>query len=64
MEICSPADDFWTYACESFLEMARPLGLRWSADRPVRRLVVALVAAAIAASLATFWASQGQFRGW
>ena len=24
----------------------------------------AVVAAAIAASLATFWASQGQFRGW
>jgi putative peptide zinc metalloprotease protein len=40
------------------------LGLRWSADRPVRRLVVAVVAAAIAASLATLWASQGQFRGW
>jgi putative peptide zinc metalloprotease protein len=40
------------------------LGLRWSADRPVRRLVVAVAAAAIAASLATFWASQGQFRGW
>jgi putative peptide zinc metalloprotease protein len=40
------------------------LGLRWSADRPVRRLVVAVVAAAIAASLATLWASQGEFRGW
>jgi putative peptide zinc metalloprotease protein len=40
------------------------LGLRWSADRPVRRLIVAVVAAAIAASLATIWASQGQFRGW
>jgi hypothetical protein len=39
------------------------LGRRWSADRPVRRLVVAVVAAAIAAPLATFWASQGQFRG-
>ena len=40
------------------------LGLRWSADRPVRRLVVAMIAAAAAASLATLWASQGQFRGW
>src|SRR5580692_6055857 len=40
------------------------LGLRWSADRPVRRLLVAVVAAAIAASLATLWASQGEFRGW
>ena len=40
------------------------LGLRWSADRPVRRLVVAVTAAAVAAALATFWASQGQFRGW
>jgi putative peptide zinc metalloprotease protein len=40
------------------------LGLRWSAGRPARRLVVAVVAAAVAASLATLWASQGQFRGW
>jgi putative peptide zinc metalloprotease protein len=40
------------------------LGLRWSADRPVRRLVVAVIAAVIAASLATLWASQGEFRGW
>ena len=40
------------------------LGLHWSADRPVRRLLVAVVAAAIAASLATLWASQGEFRGW
>jgi putative peptide zinc metalloprotease protein len=43
---------------------ATALGLRWSADRPVRRLVVAVIAAAIAAALATFWASRGQFRGW
>jgi putative peptide zinc metalloprotease protein len=40
------------------------LGLRWSADRPVRRLVVAVIAAVIAASLATLWASQGEFHGW
>jgi hypothetical protein len=40
------------------------LGLRWSADWPIRRFVVAVIAAVIAASLATPWASQGQFRGW
>jgi putative peptide zinc metalloprotease protein len=40
------------------------IGLRWSADRPVRRLAVAVIAAVIAASLATLWASQGQLSGW
>jgi putative peptide zinc metalloprotease protein len=40
------------------------LGLRWSARRPARRLLAVLAAAAIAASLATVWVSQGQFSGW
>jgi putative peptide zinc metalloprotease protein len=40
------------------------IGLRWSAGRPVRRLLAVLAAAAIAASLATLWAGQGQFSEW
>ena len=40
------------------------IGLRWSADRPSRRLIVAVVAAVVRAGLVTLWASQGQFRGW
>jgi len=52
------------YIVIGLIRRATALGLRWSADRPVRRLVVAVVAAAIAASLATLWTSQGQFRGW
>lgn len=31
VEFCFPHDDFWTYPCETFLEMARPLGMGWSA---------------------------------
>ena len=40
------------------------IGLRWSAGRPARRLLAVLAAAAIAASLATLWASQGQLSDW
>src|SRR5215467_3702314 len=39
-------------------------GLRWSAGRPARRLLVALAGLAGMAVLAAFWAMQGQFRGW
>jgi putative peptide zinc metalloprotease protein len=52
------------YIVIGLIRRATAQGLRWSADRPVRRLVVAVVAAAIAASLVTLWTSQGQFRGW
>ena len=38
-------------------------GLRWSADRPRRRLVVAAASLACLMALATFWTVQGQFRG-
>jgi hypothetical protein len=31
VEICFPREEFWTYACKAFIEMARPLGLGWSA---------------------------------
>ena len=47
--------------------MARRLavaGLRWSADRPARRLMAAAAALACITTLAAFWTLQGQFRGW
>ncbi len=39
-------------------------GLRWSAGRPRRRLLVAAAGLACLTALATFWTVQGQFRGW
>jgi putative peptide zinc metalloprotease protein len=39
-------------------------GLRWSAGRPARRLLVAGVGLACMTALATFWTMQSQFRGW
>jgi putative peptide zinc metalloprotease protein len=40
------------------------VGLRWSAGRPARRLLAAMVGLAVVAALAAFWTTQGQFRGW
>ena len=40
------------------------VGLRWSAGRPARRLLAAVAYLAGWTMLATFWATQGQFRGW
>jgi putative peptide zinc metalloprotease protein len=40
------------------------IGLRWSAGRPARRLLVAVTGLACLAALASFWAAQGQFHGW
>jgi hypothetical protein len=31
VEICFPPGESWTYACKTFLERTRPLGLGWSA---------------------------------
>jgi len=39
-------------------------GLRWSAGRPGRRLLVTAAGLAVLAGLAAFWTMQGQFRGW
>jgi putative peptide zinc metalloprotease protein len=39
-------------------------GLRWSAGRPARRFLAAAAGLAVLTGLATFWAMQGQFRGW
>jgi len=40
------------------------LGRRWSADRPVRRLLAAGTGLALMTALAAFWTIQGQFHGW
>ena len=40
------------------------VGLRWSAGRSARRLLVAAASLAVLAGLASFWTLQGQFRGW
>jgi putative peptide zinc metalloprotease protein len=40
------------------------LGRRWSAGRPVRRLVAAGTGLAVMTALAAFWTIQGQFHGW
>jgi putative peptide zinc metalloprotease protein len=40
------------------------LGRRWSAGRPVRRLLAAAVGLAVMTGLAAFWTIEGQFRGW
>jgi putative peptide zinc metalloprotease protein len=39
-------------------------GLRWSAGRPVRRLMAAAAALGCITTLAAFWTLQGQFHGW
>jgi len=38
--------------------------LRWSADRPARRVLAVAVILACAAALAAFWIGTGQFRDW
>jgi putative peptide zinc metalloprotease protein len=39
-------------------------GLRWSAGRPARRLLVAVAGLVGTTALAAFWTMQGQFHGW
>jgi len=39
-------------------------GLRWSAGRPARRLLVAVAGLACMTALAAFWNLQGQLHGW
>jgi putative peptide zinc metalloprotease protein len=49
------------------LRLARQLttmGLRWSARRPARRLLVAAGGLGCMTALAVFWNLQGQFHGW
>ena len=39
-------------------------GLRWSAGRRGRRLLLAVASVAFLMGLAVLWTVQGQFRGW
>jgi putative peptide zinc metalloprotease protein len=52
------------YIVTGLARRATAMGLRWSAGRLVRRLLITVAAAVCVASLAVFWAIQGQFRGW
>jgi putative peptide zinc metalloprotease protein len=52
------------YIMAGLARRAAAIGLRWSAGRPARRVLAILAAAAIVASLATVWISQGQFSDW
>jgi putative peptide zinc metalloprotease protein len=52
------------YVMAGLARRTAAIGLRWSAGRPARRLLAVLAAAAIAACLATLWASQGQLSDW
>jgi len=40
------------------------MGLRWSARRPGRRILVAAGGLGCVTALAVFWNLQGQFHGW
>jgi putative peptide zinc metalloprotease protein len=40
------------------------IGLRWSARRPARRLLIAVAGLGSMTTLAIFWNLQGQFHGW
>jgi hypothetical protein len=40
------------------------MGLRWSAGRPARRLLIAVAGLGCMTALAIFWNRQGQFHGW
>jgi putative peptide zinc metalloprotease protein len=52
------------YIVTGLARQATTMGLRWSAGRPVRRVLVTVAAAACVASLAVCWAIQGEYRGW
>ena len=52
------------YILTGLVRRLTALGLRWSAGRPARRLLLAVAGLACVTVLATFWTVQGQFRGW
>ena len=52
------------YLIAATARRAGAAGLRWSARRPVRRLLTAVAAAACITALALYWTAQGQFHGW
>jgi putative peptide zinc metalloprotease protein len=52
------------YVVTGLARRAATMGLRWSAGRPIRRLLVTAAAVTCVTSLALLWASQGQLRDW
>ena len=52
------------YIVTGLARRAAAMGLRWSAGRPVRRVLVTVAAVTCVASLAILWAIQGQLRDW
>jgi len=52
------------YLSAGLARRAAAAGLRWSAARPVRRLLAIGTGLACAVALAACWTVQGQFRGW
>jgi putative peptide zinc metalloprotease protein len=52
------------YIVAGLARRAAAVGLRWSAGRPIRRLLVTVAAVTCVASLAVLWAIQGQLRDW
>jgi putative peptide zinc metalloprotease protein len=52
------------YLIAALARRAGAASLRWSAGRPVRRLLTAVAVAACVTALALYWTAQGQFRGW
>jgi len=52
------------YIVTGLARRATFVGLRWSADRPARRVLAAVAGLACCAALGAFWTLQGQFRGW
>ena len=52
------------YIVTGLARRAATMGLRWSAGRPGRRLLVTAAAVTCVASLAVLWGIQGQFRDW
>ena len=52
------------YITAGLVRRLAAMGLRWSAGHPGRRMLVTVAGLSCLAGLASFWALQGQFRGW
>ena len=52
------------YITAGLVRRLAAMGLRWSAGHPGRRMLATVAGLSCLAGLASFWALQGQFRGW
>ena len=52
------------YITAGLVRRLAAMGLHWSAGHPGRRVLVTMAGLACLAGLTSFWALQGQFRGW